>query len=428
MSFLLDVHELKTGLIIFRRSDVKHRKWYCRIRVPASYKYKVVSLRTTDIREAKDKAIEADADIRFRVRHQIPVFEKTFAEVSKEYFEFRRNTFLAGQISSGRLKTIGYHIKNSLDPYLGNLPITQIGNDKWLEYPFWRKQNCLNPEKPPKDDTIKSEMVNFNAIMNFAASRGYIQEKQIPKGKVKLFKGRREEFTPSEYKQLYTYARKWVNEGRTNIHTWHRKMAYDLILILSNTGIRTIEARNLRWRDIGIRKDNSGRNFIVINVRGKDKYRELIAPFHINKYFERIKTISNYTNPNDFVFPAYDGSENVTLYSGVLKSLLIKSDLLFSSNGKSRSAYCFRHTYATFRLMEGVDVYFLAKQMGTSVQMIEDHYGHITPSKNAERILQGIPGWEPISDKTVKVEKNVSSHSTSEPTNLSKSVRKRTTA
>jgi hypothetical protein len=28
--------------------------------------------------------------------------------------------------------------------------------------------------------------------------------------------------------------------------------------------------------------------------------------------------------------------------------------------------------------------------------MIEDHYGHITPVKNAERILQGMPGWLPI--------------------------------
>jgi hypothetical protein len=34
--------------------------------------------------------------------------------------------------------------------------------------------------------------------------------------------------------------------------------------------------------------------------------------------------------------------------------------------------------------------------MGTSVQMIEDHYGHVNPVKNAERILQGLPGWEPI--------------------------------
>jgi ribosomal protein L14E/L6E/L27E len=36
-----------------------------------------------------------------------------------------------------------------------------------------------------------------------------------------------------------------------------------------------------------------------------------------------------------------------------------------------------RDTYATFRLMEGIDVYFLAKQMRTSVKMIEDYYGHI---------------------------------------------------
>jgi integrase len=33
--------------------------------------------------------------------------------------------------------------------------------------------------------------------------------------------------------------------------------------------------------------------------------------------------------------------------------------------------------------------------MGTSVKMIEDYYGHISPAKNAERILQGIPGWQP---------------------------------
>jgi len=67
-----------------------------------------------------------------------------------------------------------------------------------------------------------------------------------------------------------------------------------------------------------------------------------------------------------------------------------------SSTGKRRSTYCFRHTYATFRLTEGVDVYFLAKQMGTSVMMIEKHYGHINPVKNAERILMGLPGWTPV--------------------------------
>lgn len=34
-----------------------------------------------------------------------------------------------------------------------------------------------------------------------------------------------------------------------------------------------------------------------------------------------------------------------------------------------------RHTYATFRLETGVNVYWLRENMGTSIPMIERHYG-----------------------------------------------------
>jgi integrase len=133
-------------------------------------------------------------------------------------------------------------------------------------------------------------------------------------------------------------------------------------------------------------------------VGGKDKFRELVAASNVATYLERIKEISKAVKPDDFVFTAHTGLCNNTLYSTLIEGLLTESGLLNSSSGSRRSTYCFRHTYATFRLMEGVDVYFLARQMGTSVKMIEDYYGHITPAKNAERILQGIPGWEPMGD------------------------------
>lgn len=64
------------------------------------------------------------------------------------------------------------------------------------------------------------------------------------------------------------------------------------------------------------------------------------------------------------------------------------------TQGVPRSTYCFRHTYATLRLQEGVDVYFLAEQMGTSVHMIEEHFGHVNTIKHADRVLQGMAGWE----------------------------------
>lgn len=34
--------------------------------------------------------------------------------------------------------------------------------------------------------------------------------------------------------------------------------------------------------------------------------------------------------------------------------------------------------------------------MGTSVKMIEQHYGHVNTIKHADRVSMGIAGWNPI--------------------------------
>ena len=421
MAFLSDVQELKTGLVIFRRADVKHRNWYCRIKVPNVDRYKTISLKTSDINQAKDKAFEHDADVRFRVKHDVPVFEKFFAEVAMEYSNYQKGVAISGQITMNRWKIVDGYIRLHLIPYIGNTQITFVSEDKWKSYPLWRKhnhapkqlknpgrkvRNCDAVEDPQeeksvpeaKDGTIRQEMMTFRAIMNYAADRHYIRERQVPKGKLPMDKARREEFTPQEYRHLHTFARKWIKQSRHDFGGWYRTMAYNFMLVMANTGMRTMEARNLKWRDIDVRTDRLRRQYVCINVRGKGKYRELVAANNVAEYLERIKSISKANKPDDFVFTTHTGKSNANLYSSLIENLLTESGLLISSSGSRRSTYCFRHTYATFRLMEGIDVYFLAKQMGTSVKMIEDYYGHITPVKNAERILQGIPGWEPITD------------------------------
>jgi integrase len=201
-----------------------------------------------------------------------------------------------------------------------------------------------------------------------------------------------------EYKQLHTFARRWVKDGTDDYSIRCRTMAYNFMLVMTNTGMRPSEARNLKWRDITTRTDQQGRKFLGLNVRGKGKFRELVTAITTATYLERIKANSKATKPDDPVFANPKGEESRSLYQHLIEDLLTKSDLLMGSAGTRRSTYCFRHTYATFRLMLGTDVIFLAKQMGTSVKMIQDYYGHITPVKNAERILQGVPGWEPMAE------------------------------
>ena len=53
----------------------------------------------------------------------------------------------------------------------------------------------------------------------------------------------------------------------------------------------------------------------------------------------------------------------------------------------ARSAYSLRHTYICVRLMEGADIYQIAKNCRTSVEMIENYYAaHIKTHLDAAAI------------------------------------------
>jgi len=148
-----------------------------------------------------------------------------------------------------------------------------------------------------------------------------------------------------------------------------------MMLIACDTGMRPVEMKNLRWRDMMQVKDREGRDLVVLFVQGKSKSRKLVAPKSVGDYLECIRILSKATEPNDRVFSNITGKPAKTLFSSLVASLLTEAGLREDVQGVPRSTYCFRHTYATLRLEDGVDVYLLAEQMGTSVRMIERHYG-----------------------------------------------------
>ena len=397
MAFLADQMELKPGLILFRRTDVEHRNWYCRVRLTNADRYKTISLKTADIESAKSRAYDHDADIRFRLKHEVPIFNRPFSQIADDYQKYQKARSIAGEISHHRWRVIESHIRTQLNRYVGTSQINLVTEERWKTYPIWRQENGKGRSGGAvSTGTIRDEMQTFRAVLAYAASKSYIKESQVPKAKLPFAKERREEFTPDEYRKLHTFARSWIKTARTGKNAWEREVIYNFVLIMSNTGMRPSEAKNLAWRDVQSKTHRDGQSFVIMNVRGKKKFRSLVAAQTVGDYLERIRKISKATELNDRVFTNWEGKPSASLYHGLLVTLLKDSKLLLSSTGKRRSTYCFRHTYATFRLTEGVDVYFLAKQMGTSVMMIEKHYGHINPVKNAERILMGLPGWTPV--------------------------------
>jgi integrase len=462
MAFVTDKEVLKPGLIIFRRADVEHRNFYCRVKLPKADRYKTISLKTNDINVAREKAFDQDADVRFRLKHDVPVFNHPFRAVANEYLATQEARAKRGEISAGRPKKLKAVIEGPLNGYVGSTQVHLIGDELWGGYPAWRRENGagrntrngvreVSAEKAAEldareasarakameargfhkrrpqpdtaipaegrtvafisDSTIRFEMSIFGAVMNYAIKKRYVPANQRFDDRPKLKTMRRDEFTLEEYRHLHTVGRSWVKAATRPSSTWYRTAAYNFILIMCNTGMRPSEAKNLRWRDIAPGKDREGRELVVLFVQGKGKSRKLVAPKSVGDYFERIREATRQYRrdtakdgeaapevvfrPEDRAFTTVTGEPAKALYKALIGNLLTKAKLREGASGVPRSTYCFRHTYATFRLGEGVDVYFLAEQMGTSVKMIEEHYGHVNTVKHADLLLQGMSSWEP---------------------------------
>lgn len=102
MAFVTDKEGLKPGLIIFRRSDVQHRNWYCRVKVPKADRYKTVSLKTDSINEACTLAWDQEGDVRYAIKHGAPIFNRPFRDefTAEEYtrlYVFARDKWVKGK-------------------------------------------------------------------------------------------------------------------------------------------------------------------------------------------------------------------------------------------------------------------------------------------------------------------------------------------
>jgi len=86
-----------------------------------------------------------------------------------------------------------------------------------------------------------------------------------------------------------------------------------------------------------------------------------------------------------FVFRSCDGRKPYA-FNGLFSRLLRHCELLANNAGQTRTLYSLRHTYATNELLSGTDIHTLAKQMGTSVSMLERHYGKLTATLAAGRL------------------------------------------
>ena len=87
---------------------------------------------------------------------------------------------------------------------------------------------------------------------------------------------------------------------------------------------------------------------------------------------------SIFLNPETGRFP---------LYHEIFREFLEEHKLRVSPvSGRNRTGYSFRHAAITQALMDGVDIHTIAQVHGTSVEMIERFYSHLTGMRAAMQV------------------------------------------
>ena len=167
-----------------------------------------------------------------------------------------------------------------------------------------------------------------------------------------------------------------------------------------NTGLRPDEAARLEFRDVEIVIDDAtDEEILEIEVRGKRGVGYCKSMPGAVMPFKRLKERKRPANAEPgsgrtatartegLVKPRSTDRLFDQTHRELLKTILAEEGMTLDRDGNRRTAYSLRHTYICLRLMEGADIYQIAKNCRTSVEMIEKFYAsHLKNTLDASAI------------------------------------------
>ncbi len=390
-------------IVLYQRPNAKKPKWQCRLSFPQKSGFTRMTTGLTDeidaIAFAKDKWLEFYA--RLKNNESIETKSKKIITAVQHYIKNLEDT---GRVSNLRIEEEKRFLETYFCTFMKDKKLSDVTKGAVNQFVDWRVKNYkkikyknFNVSKKPSENYMRKNVLTIRKFYNWCTDQGWckeIRDFDLPKQKI----NRRPHFDDKDYLRLSRNLREWEKQGNTSEggYKWRERFVLrNYVLILANTGLRSGEARNLKWKDINSQErlqDGKVVKDILLNVDGKTGSRQVVANPNVkapleNLYRNREKELNKRPSNTEPVFANRNGEEIKSFKKG-FESLLNEYDLLHDSKGDKRTIYSLRHTYATYRINEGVSITDLSNNMGTSVKMIEQHYYHALNARRAEEITK----------------------------------------
>lgn len=386
-------------IVLYQRPDHKKPRWQCRLHIPGRTGYLVFSTKTFDEFEARKFAENKLDELRIKFLANESLKTKKVSQAIRLYLNHYNET-----VSDKRRQE---EVRLAIDVYVNKFfegkSLNDITTGSVNQFVAWRQTNFQR--KRPNANYLRKDVGAFRRFHEWCVDQGWCKEIRIWK-LPKAEQNRRPHFDATEYRKLLRHMRKWVADGKTREggnKFRERFVLQHYVLILSNTGLRVGEARNLKWRDCHeqVRKENGQEvHDTILSVKGKTGKRDVVAAQDTvrsslmelwNLRCRELVAVKKkdedpvQPGPNDHVFVNRAGNAIGSFKKG-FQSLIQSAGLELSSDGERRTVYSLRHTYATYRLDQGVSINDLRLNMGTSTKMIEQHYYHALNRRRASEL------------------------------------------
>lgn len=359
------------------------------------------SLRTTDLREAKAKAMTA-----YTMWLNDPNSDWLSAGgITNHHISFKR---CAEEWLATQQQDVGYKgdvIRKFLLPFFHvERDVTNIATVNAAliaDYKLWRRMFWLNtPANPaeaaarrasmrisakqmetleePSLNTLNREYPTLRQILRYAEQRDYIPRGCAPAVPPESSTANpRPAFLGGDFETLRKRSDTWVEEAQDDETRYKRHLLADWIYINRYTGLRLPhEAELLTWNDIAL-----STALLYVSDDTKTGRREVPLRDEARTRLEALKARRKaYCAAHGQTFSESERVfvlENGAAYSdlpNLFRKLVQLCEFPPRAGLLPYTPYSLRHTYATFALAEGKDYAWLEEVMGTSMKMLREHY------------------------------------------------------
>lgn len=417
---------MERTLVVYRRE--RSSIWQCRYKIDGLWQR--VSTKEVDLRKAKERAKEILIAAEIRKKENIPVVTRKFRHCANLAIERMNHE---KKVSSGKVIYDTYIrvLNDYVIPVLGNKDIAKISV---FDIDELYKKTVDKMKRVPTRSTMMKHSSAIKRVFEEAIARGFVTKAQVPELESKGKESQRgPSFEMIEVVAIRGNFESWINRARSADSKARRELLRDYVEVLLDTGARPgKELLDLTWNKIentvDAKVDKTGvmekdpetgeieeistfniRKSVALKVSGKTGQRTIVGmePTYnaLARIAKRIHNVSgNIARPFDallkrkndnyvFVWKSIDENGEEKIHRGkgfehMFVAYLDEHKLLIDPITKQkRKLYSLRHAYATFKLVhDKVPHHTLARQMGTSISMIEKHYSDLDALKAIDQL------------------------------------------